>query len=121
NQGATLGVVLGEASLANIADIVANAKIGDTGYLYLVDQGGTVIGGGGPFASKQAQGQNVADEEMVAKVLTGNDLLTAGTQMRYSNVANAPVVAAGASLAEHGQAWGLVAEWPTAEADAVVS
>ena len=41
--------------------------------------------------------------------------------MRYKNAFGKSVVAAGEPLDEDGQYWGLVAEWPTSEADAVIN
>lgn len=119
DSGEIIGVVSGVAGLDNIQAIVAEAKIGDTGYLYLVDQSGALIGGGS-FA-KQSGATSTASEDIVARVITGNNLLTPATQMRYTNVAGVSVVAGGLVMPEYGASWGLIAEWPTAEADAVTS
>ena len=58
---------------------------------------------------------------MVQKVIGGTPALTAAAQLRYANVFGKNVVAAGEPLNEDGQNWGLVAEWPTSEADAVIN
>ncbi len=111
DQGNIIAVVTGEASLNPVKDIIAKAKIGDTGYLYLFDANGTMIGGGAT--------SSVLGSAIVQKVLAGNDLLTAATQMNYKNAAGQPVVAAGKYIPQYG--WGLVAEWPTQEANAVIN
>ena len=46
----TIGVITGVASLADLQTVIASATIGNTGYLYLVDQNGMLIAGGGGAA-----------------------------------------------------------------------
>ena len=125
-DGQIIGVVMGTASLADLQQIVASATVGNTGYLYLVDQNGAIMAGGG----SDAAGGNFAGDigsSMVArlpavqKVIGGASALTAAAQMRYANAFGRNVVAAGEPLNEGGQNWGLVAEWPTSEADAVIN
>ncbi len=116
--GQTVGVVVGEASLRAVGNLVAQAKISEAGYLYLVDQNGIVIGGGGGTSPGSS---SVGGLDIVKKVLMGDTLTAPETQMRYRGALGADVVAAAMPLSEHGATWGLVAEWPTAEADAVVN
>ncbi len=131
NNDAIIGVITGTASLGALENIVGAGAIGDTGYLYLVDQNGDVIAGGpanassttaagGSFANEVGQ-SIVAKTPIVQEVIGGSDALTSQAQMRYANVFGKNVVAAGKTMQESGQNWGLVAEWPTSEADAVVS
>ncbi len=122
NDGDVVGVVMGTADLGNVQTIVAQAKIGETGYLYLVDANGNMIAGGGPFASLANDGAgatSTAGLAVVQKVTGGADLLSANDQTAYANAFGTPVVAAAKYLPGYG--WGLVAEWPTAEANAVVN
>ncbi len=131
NNGDTIGVITGVAALDELQTIVAAASIGDSGYLYLVDQNGALIAGGGSAgAGTNAAGgtlsgdigsSTVAQIPMVQRVIGGAPALTAATQLRYKNVFGKNVVAAGAPMNEDGQSWGLVAEWPTSEADAVIN
>jgi signal transduction histidine kinase len=95
-----------------------------------VDQSGALIAGGGNAAPGSAAGGNLANDigsstvaqmPMVQKVIGGTPALTAVTQMHYANAFGKNVVAAGEPLGEDGQNWGLVAEWPTSEADAVIN
>lgn len=121
-----IGVITGNATLDELQNIVASSSIGTTGYLYLVDQNGAVIAGGGSNAAGgtlagDIGSTTVAHIPMVERVIGGSGALTAATQMRYTNAFGKTVVAAGEPLNESGQNWGLVAEWPTSEADAVVS
>jgi signal transduction histidine kinase len=125
-NGQTIGVISGTASLDELQIIVASSTIGNTGYLYLVDQNGALIAGGGSAAaggslSGDIGSSTVAQMPMVQKVIGGTGSLTAQAQLRYKNIFGKEVVAAGEPLNEGGQYWGLVAEWPTSEADAVIN
>jgi len=112
DAGNVVAVITGSADLTQAQAIVAEGTIGTTGYLYLVDAQGTVIGGGGPM--------NIAGTAATtSKVFVGNDFLTADTQMNYRNISGAAVIAAAKYLPTLG--WELVAEWPTSEANALVN
>jgi len=120
DNGDTIAIVVGEANLSQVQDIVSQGKIGETGYLYLVDEKGLVIGGGGPFggAVSQAGTSGVATFPIVVKTIGGEDSLTAESQATYASVSGEPVVAAAKYLSQYH--WGLVAEWPTKEADGII-
>jgi len=120
NNDETIGVISGVASLGDLQAIVASATIGNTGYLYLVDQNGALIAGGGNL-SGDIGSSTVAQIPMVQKVIGGTSALTSAGQLRYTNTAGQQVVAAGEPLDEGGQNWGLVAEWPASEADAIIN
>jgi signal transduction histidine kinase len=130
SDGNIIGVITGVAALDELQNIIASSTVGNTGYLYLVDQGGALIAGGGNAAPGAAAGgtlagdigsSTVAQMPMSQKVIGGAPALTAATQLRYANAFGKNVVAAGEPLNEDGQYWGLVAEWPTSEADAVIN
>ncbi len=115
------GVIVGEANLMELQTIVAGAKIGTTGYLYLVDGQGNIIGGGGPMSGTigQEPAANGIIFPTVQAALAKEDLLTAATQATYKNITGETVVAAEKYIPEFG--WGLVVEWPTSEANAVIN
>jgi signal transduction histidine kinase len=119
-NGQTIGVITGVAELGDLEGIVASATIGSTGYLYLVDQDGALMAAGGALA-KDIGSSAVAQTPMVQKAAAGAPALTAATQMRYRNTSGESVVAAGEPISENGQYWGLIAEWPASEADAVIN
>jgi signal transduction histidine kinase len=120
SSGNIIGVITGVAALDELQNIIASSTVGDTGYLYLVDQGGALIAGGGNL-SGDIGSTTLARMPMVQKVVGGTPALTAAAQLRYANVFGKNVVAGGEPLGEDGQNWGLVAEWPTSEADAVIN
>ena len=75
--GNVIGVITGTASLEASQPVVASATIGSTGYLYLVDQNGTIIAGGGSFASAIGS-STVANFPIVQKVIGGTAALYGG-------------------------------------------
>lgn len=120
SNGRLLAIVAGVASLTPLQSIIEQGKIGATGYLYLVDWNGAMIAGGGGFAG-QSGTSSAANLPIVKSALAGQTLLTPETQMRYKNTFGNDVVAAAMPLPEYGTRWGLIAEWPTAESDAVIN
>lgn len=125
-NGEIIGVITGVATLGDLQSIIASTTIGNAGYLYLVDQNGALIAGGGSAAAGgnftgDIGSSIVVNSPIVQKVIGGTNALTSAAQMRYKNAFGQSVVAAGESLNEGGQYWGLVAEWPVSEADAVIN
>ncbi len=127
NKGEIVGVTIGTASLAPLQQVIAAARIGESGYLYLVDQNGAVIaGGGGATGTDGYFGNEIGSTAAthlpaVERVLAGSDATTAAAQMRYRNLFGVSVVAADETIPVYGgMHWGLVAEWPVSEADAVI-
>lgn len=123
DAGDIIAVTVGVANLRSLEDMVGAASIGSTGYLYLVDQQGNLIAGGGPFAATKADAAaasaKIAALPIVQRVTGGTSLLTADAQMKYNNAAGVPVIAAAQYLPQYG--WGLIAEWPEAEANALIA
>jgi signal transduction histidine kinase len=114
-NGVVLSVIDGVLSLREVQLAVQSAKLGNSGYLYLVDGKGNLVGGG----LGVAPGANMKGIGIINGVLSGQDFIGADAQGRYKNVFGEEVVAAGRYIPEY--KWGLVAEWPTAEADAVIN
>lgn len=115
NNGVVLSIIGGVLSLRDVQLDVQSAKLGNIGYLYLVDGNGDFVGGGLGVASTT----NMKGVGIVSGVLSGRDFIGADAQSRYPNVLGEEVVAAGRYIPEY--KWGLIAEWPTREADAVVN
>ena len=117
----TIGVIAGVATLDQLQTIVSQAQIGTSGYLYLIDQNGTVIAGGGNYANDIGSSTPMVNTSVAQSALAGNEAITAATQARYANPSGAQVVAASGPLNEGNGTWALIAEWPTSEADAVIN
>ncbi|MEK7195091.1 MAG: ATP-binding protein, partial [Patescibacteria group bacterium] len=114
--GNIVSVLRSKVSLARIQSILHGAIIGGSGYVYLVDERGTVIAGGldGPLL-----GSNAGNNEIVQYLIKGNDFIGSEKQARYENFMSDEVVAAAKFLPD--LKWGLVVEWPAAEADSIVN
>jgi len=110
-----LEVAMAKVKMSGVQDILQHAALGNTGYLYLVDSKGFVIGGGINGPPYQSDSQKIG---IVSSVLGGQNFSGSEGQRRYKNFSGEGVVAAGKFLPNYG--WGLIAEWPTKEADAIV-
>ncbi len=110
-----IAVTRGVVSFKDIQVIVGNASIGNSGYVYMVDGTGAFLGGNigiTPLANLKGVG-------IVSGVVGGESFLGPEKQSRYKNYFGDDVVAAGEYIPELKA--GLVAEWPTQEADASVN
>lgn len=113
-RGETVAVLRGELSLAPIQDLVARAKIGETGYLYVADDTGTVIAH--PDASRI--GATTERLAVVNALITGRERTDAEASASYQNLQGEIVTGTGVFLP--GPKWAVMAEWPKAETQAVV-
>ncbi len=110
-----ISVTRGEISLAGIQAILKNVSLGNSGYLYLVDGKGVLVGGG----LRVPLYTFVGNIGIVSETVNGMDFLGADGQRRYKNYFGEEVVAAGKYLPDF--KLGLIAEWPAKEADASVN
>jgi len=120
-NGVVLSVIIVRVSLERMRTILQNIVVGQTGYLYLVDSKGKVIASGlnGPPSFI-----DMLDVGIVKSVLGVGGFSGPEGQRRYNNFYEEPVVATGRFLEMNDLAesrWGLVAEWPAKEADAVIN
>ena len=110
-----IGIIGGEIRLSKIGELMRKAQLGNSGYVYLVDGDGFLIAnssGVAPIMSLKKIG-------LVGEVLQGRSFLGPEGQRRYLNFEGNQVVAAARFLPEYG--WGMIAEWPTEEADKSVN
>ncbi|MBU6500257.1 MAG: sensor histidine kinase [Patescibacteria group bacterium] len=115
NGNVPISAVVADVNLSQLQDIVKETSLGASGYVYLVDDSGELIGGM-PNTTSSIDLRNTA---IVSAVISGENFLGASAQERYLNHFGAEVVAAARYLPEF--KWGLIAEWPTSEADASVN
>lgn len=114
-DGVVISIIAGEVSLARAQKILEETRIGSTGYLYLTDREGILVAKGGAGGTASSSVQYLP---LVRAVLGGRDAMGSEGQVRYQSFAGEEVVAAGKYLRDFG--WGLFAEWPVKEADAIV-
>lgn len=104
-------VAMGEVSLAPLVASVADARLGKTGYLYVVDSDGVIV------ASRDASmlGKDVGSDSWTREVLAGNAKNGLGKDDRRTGLFGEEVLAAGQSTPKFGNG-AVVAEWPVADA-----
>ncbi len=114
-DGFFIGVLTATMNLSSIQDdILSRVVLGDTGYMYVVGEGGRLIG---HSKEKQRIGDRV-DAPIVASVLRGTVHTGKADADRYQGVSGRVVRAAAVPLSSlH---LGVVVEWPEEEAFAVV-
>lgn len=114
-RGETVAILRGELSFAPIQDLVANAKIGETGYLYVVSDTGAIIAH--PDISRI--GTTMKHLPVVDALLAGHERTGTETDAVYQNVRGETVTGTGVLLP--GPKWAVIVEWPQAETQAVVT
>jgi len=110
-------VLSAELDLSSIVRSVRRAGLGTSGYLVLVDRNGTLISHGS--ATDIQSGTDLIQLSRVQRVLSGERLDGLDARDRYESFfGSVVVVGAGKSIPETG--WGLFAEWPIEDADAII-
>jgi len=119
-QGVVIGLLRGEANLTTVSPLVAQANLGESGYLYVVDQSGRVIASSSVLSNRLSRGTDLKRQPFVSQVLSTGLAPALNTATIYnSNIAREKVFAVGRTIPKFG--WAVVVEWPEAEAMAVVS
>lgn len=109
-------VLTGEIALASLQDFIVSARLGKSGYIFLVDKDGTVIAS----PDKNFIYTNVGPSPWIKDLLQGrahNGLDREDERQGFFFKTN--VLSAGLPIEKLG--WGIVAEWPGDDAFAVVS
>ena len=110
-------VLQAEVNLSQIIRSIEAAHLGTTGYLVLVDKNGSLIA---PRIRGNIQaGSDLSGLERVKSVLAGQTLDALGERDRYKSFfGGIDVVGAGKKVPKI--EWGMFAEWPINDADAVI-
>lgn len=106
-SGAIIGVFAADISLKALADIVSKVKIGETGYLDIVDNKGTVIYN--PVNDRVINKESFASLDYVKQVMQGKAGYMEAVSSRGDNT-----IASFAPIAKYG--WGVVIYQPVSEA-----
>lgn len=110
-----IAVLTGEINLSSIQDLIAGTKLGNTGYLYLVDQNGTIIA----HSKKSDIGKNLFSQKIVADVLMGKQRTGLEGNAIYNSNWNERVIGSGYLIPKLN--WGVIVEWPFDDAQKVVN
>ena len=119
-QRSIIGVLRGEANLKAVAPLIAQANLGESGYLFVVDQAGRVIATSSAAGSRLPAGRDLKSKPFVSQVLATGVAPAVGDSAVYeSSLEPLKVFVAGRTIPKFG--WAIVVEWPTDEAMAIVS
>ena len=111
-----IGVLSGEVNLLEFRNMAARSKLGNSGYVYMVDQDGFLIARG---RLADVSPDDVKKGGFVSELILGKSFLGIDGQSRYKSIWGERVVAAGDYLEKLNI--GIIAEWQEAEADAIVN
>jgi signal transduction histidine kinase len=109
-----IAVLAGKVNLSEIQERVGESKLGNTGYLFLVDQNGTIIA----HSKKIGIGKNVIQSAVVLDVLLGKSRTGLERNAIYKSLENERVIGSGILIPKLN--WGIVVEWPFNDAQKVV-
>lgn len=110
-------VIAAKITMDPVAASIAKTRLGQEGYLVLLDQTGVVVAGGEQFGL--FPGAKFDGNTHIRRVLNGEVFDGSSGEDRYqSDISGADVVGAGRRL--QGPGWILWSEWPTHDADAVL-
>ncbi|MBI2591366.1 MAG: sensor histidine kinase [Candidatus Brennerbacteria bacterium] len=115
-NNAVINVLTGEINLSGVQKIIQNSRLGNSGYLYLLDYDGFLIA---HSQASKAIKTSFKSQFFASDLLKGEKKLGIGGQARYQSVWGEPVVGAGDYISKFG--WAIIAEWPANDADLIVS
>ena len=111
-----IGVISAEISLKPIEEEISQLKVGEEGFIYLVDRDGNLITSSNKNFSRQ--GENLSHISLVADVINGRTRDGLSREDRYKNVLGQEVIFSGRPLETLG--WSIILEWPQRDAFSVV-
>jgi signal transduction histidine kinase len=110
-------VVAAEVNLSALTRSLEAARLGESGYVLLLDQNGALIAG--QSGKNISIGSNLGAWERVKELMEGIVFDGLGERDRYESfISGTAVVASGKKISEIG--WIMLAEWPLSDADAVI-
>lgn len=115
-DGKIIAVLAGEAGLSVLQKTIKNTSLGNSGYVYLVDQDGFLVA---HSFSGAAEFSSFSNFGFIADLVKGNNYLGVEGQRRYKSFLGEEVVAAGSYLERYHLA--VVAEWPVQDADLLIN
>lgn len=117
-ENRVIQVVSAEVNLSKIKRSIEMARLGNEGYLILLDAAGSMIGQGGG-SDNLKPGFDLSLSARVEKLINGEILDGLGEKDRYySLLGDKAVIGAGRKIQATG--WILMAEWPVRDADKIV-
>ena len=109
-----IAVLAGRVNLAPIQDFISSAKLGNLGYVYLVDVNGTIIA----HPQKENIKKNLIYEPIVFDILARTERTALGDNAVYESFWNERVIGSGSLIPKLN--WGIIVEWPFSDAQEVI-
>ena len=116
--GRIIHIIIAEVNLSQITRLVEGSGLGTKGYLVLLDKDGALIAQGSD-SKNILPGIDLSSFERVTAVLQGKTLDALGPRDRYESFFGGEAVV-GAAKRVSRTGWALMAEWPIADADALM-
>lgn len=118
-QGDMIQILTAEVNLSQMVRSLGRARLGASGYIFLVDRNGVLITAHEHETVRMPRGADLSSSSRIQRVLQGSILDGLDLQDRYRSViSGVPVAGAGKKIPLLG--WGLLAEWPLIDADALL-
>jgi len=114
-NGQVIMVLEGDVNLAPLATTVESARLGNNGYVYLVDGAGTIFAS----ADRGRIGTNLGTSAWVRELVRGTPHTGLAAADEHTGISGTDVLAAGEPLQKLG--WGMVAEWSRQDAFSVIA
>jgi signal transduction histidine kinase len=110
-----IAVLAGKINLSPIQDeIISGTKLGNTGYIYLIDRDGIILA----HSKKFDLGKNLIQETIISDILTGEERTALHPKAIYESFWTERVIGSGILIPELG--WAVIVEWPFDDAQKVV-
>lgn len=114
---AIIGVITGTINLDSIKKIIGNIKLGNAGFVYLVDNNGRLIASSNNNFFKP--GDSLKNIELVKSVILGNFHDGLDKEDEYINSLNDKVIFSGRPMGKTD--WFVISEWPKNDAFSVIN
>ena len=111
-QGKVIAVVKGQITLGRLWDLIAQVKVGETGFAYIVDDEGRVIAH--PSLELVLRAPNFSDRKIVSSLLQGTQASLSREEFVYINEDHLQVFSNGVRIPQVG--WAVLVEQPTTQA-----
>lgn len=114
-EGKVIAIMMAGVNLSFLQDLMEKIRIGETGYIYLVDKDGNILA---HSQRPELIKQNAKEIKGVQAVLLKQTRLGLKKEDRYLGILKEKVVAATLPILEFN--WGIVVEWPEKETLGIV-
>jgi signal transduction histidine kinase len=109
-----IAILAGRIRVSSIQSFITGAKLGSMGYVYVVDQSGTIIA----HSEEKDIGKNLISQKSVINVLTGLGRIESGQNIVHDSYRDEKVISSSYLIPELN--WGIIVEWPFNDAQKII-